>query len=140
MSQLSQFIAHHWIMILSLCFVALLIIINEWFSSKQQAEKLSPQRLVNLMNHDDVKVFDLRSNELYKSGHIVNAQQVSKDDFNKAAMQKLKDIPFALVCDTGIHSSARAADLKKNGFQNVMVLQGGMRSWQEADLPLVKGK
>lgn len=140
MSQLSQFIGNHWIMVLSLCFIALLILLNEWLSQKQQAQKISAQQLVNLMNHEDIKIFDIRSADAYKSGHIVNSQRVSKDEFNKDSMQKLKDSSFALVCDTGIHSTALASEIKKQGFGQVMVLHGGIRSWQDADLPLVKGK
>jgi rhodanese-related sulfurtransferase len=30
--------------------------------------------------------------------------------------------------------------LRKAGFANVSVLEGGIRAWQMADLPLVKGR
>ena len=92
------------------------------------------------MNHEGIKIFDIRSADAYKSGHIVDAQRISKDEFSKNNMQKLKESPLALVCDTGTHSTALASEVKKQGFGQVMVLHGGIRSWQDADLPLVKGK
>ncbi|MEG3193837.1 rhodanese-like domain-containing protein, partial [Lysobacter sp. D1-1-M9] len=30
--------------------------------------------------------------------------------------------------------------LKKAGFEQVYVLEGGIQAWQQADLPLVKGR
>ena len=44
------------------------------------------------------------------------------------------------VCRSGQASSAAAARLKKAGFERVYWLDGGIAAWQQADLPLVKGR
>jgi rhodanese-related sulfurtransferase len=33
-----------------------------------------------------------------------------------------------------------AEKLKTQGFENIEILAGGIQSWQQDDLPLVKGK
>lgn len=140
MSQLSQFIVNHWPLVAGLLIVVVLIIINELASRKHQAQKLSPQGLVHQMNHNDVPVYDLRPVEVYREGHIVNAARVQKDEFDKEPLKNLINKPFVLVCDSGTASTTLANALKQKGFEQVMVLQGGMRAWQETDLPLIKGK
>ena len=47
---------------------------------------------------------------------------------------------MVLVCRTGTASETAAKALKKAGFENVSVLEGGIPSWQQAELPLVKGR
>ena len=37
-------------------------------------------------------------------------------------------------------SAGAAKRLKKAGFENVSWLDGGVAAWQQADLPLVKGR
>jgi rhodanese-related sulfurtransferase len=43
-----------------------------------------------------------------------------------------------LVCETGIHSRKAISEVKKLGFIEVGILDGGVQAWQAAALPLVK--
>jgi len=45
-----------------------------------------------------------------------------------------------LVCKAGQASGDAAKRLRKAGFERVYVLDGGIAAWQQADLPLVKGR
>jgi rhodanese-related sulfurtransferase len=45
-----------------------------------------------------------------------------------------------LVDRTGMTTAPLATRLKKAGFERVHVLEGGIAAWQQADLPLVKGR
>jgi rhodanese-related sulfurtransferase len=51
-----------------------------------------------------------------------------------------KQSPVVLLCRTGNASATAAKVLKKAGFEQVYVLDGGLPAWQAADLPLVKGR
>jgi rhodanese-related sulfurtransferase len=44
------------------------------------------------------------------------------------------------VCRSGNASGDAASKLKKAGFEQVNVLDGGINAWQAAGLPLVKGR
>ena len=98
--------------------------------------------LTSLINHEDAQVFDVSAIADFEKGHIAGAKnivlsQVSPD--NKL-LAKAKDQPVVLVCRTGIQSADAAKKLVKAGFAKIFWLDGGVAAWQQADLPLVKGK
>jgi rhodanese-related sulfurtransferase len=45
-----------------------------------------------------------------------------------------------LVCKTGQSANAAAARLRTAGFARVYVLDGGVDGWQQAGLPLARGR
>jgi rhodanese-related sulfurtransferase len=45
-----------------------------------------------------------------------------------------------LVCKAGQTAGDAAKRLRKAGFERVHILDGGIGAWQQADLPLVKGR
>jgi rhodanese-related sulfurtransferase len=55
-------------------------------------------------------------------------------------LAKVKDLPVVLACRNGVGSADAAKRLVKAGFKQVFWLDGGVAAWQQADLPLVKGK
>jgi len=98
--------------------------------------------LTALINREDAQVFDVSAIADFEKGHIAGAKnivlsQVSPD--NKL-LAKAKDQPVVLVCRTGMQSADAAKKLVKAGFAKIFWLDGGVAAWQQADLPLVKGK
>ncbi|KTD50292.1 rhodanese domain-containing protein [Legionella quinlivanii] len=140
MGQLGQFIVNHWALWLGLILILLLILINEIQSQKKRAKEVSPQQAVHFINRDDATVIDLRDLETYRKGHIINSVRASVEDFEQQSLDKYKDKPIILVCAKGLQSTALAAKLRAQGFTAPMILAGGISAWQNADLPLVKGK
>ncbi|QBR84922.1 rhodanese-like domain-containing protein [Legionella israelensis] len=140
MEHLGQFIINHWHLWLALIIIILFIVINETIAQKKKAKEISPQSTVDLINHQGAKVIDMRDKESFKNGHIIDAVNASADDFEKGRMDKYKDKPLVLVCARGLQSATFAAKLQSQGFQQVMVLNGGMNNWQAANMPIVKGK
>ncbi len=140
MGQLGQFIINHWVLWSILVIVLILIYINELLTQKKQAKELSPQAAVNLINHENATVIDLRDADTFTKGHIIDAIRVSAEDFNQQRMAKYKEKPIILVCAKGLQTAQLATKLKQQGFTQAMVLAGGMAAWQAADLPTIKGK
>jgi len=140
MGQLAQFITNHWELWLALVLILLAIYINELISQKKRAKELSPQAAVNLINHENAVVVDLRDAESFSKGHIIDAIRASAEDFGQQRMKKYKDKAIILVCAKGLQATSLASKLKKEGFLQVMVLSGGLAAWQAAELPIVKGK
>lgn len=139
MEQLSQFAIHHWELCTAFIAIFLLILINELISQKKASLSLSPQSAVEKINHDDATVLDIRSQELFSAGHIINALRVNSNDFDQPRLQKYKTKPIIIVCAKGIEAHALGNKLKSQGFTNAMVLAGGLTAWQAAGLPLIKG-
>lgn len=140
MSQFMQFVLNHWILWSALVVILVMIAINELTMSKQQGKSVSPQGAVGMMNHDDAVVIDIRNQDAFREGHIIESLSVSAKQLEEKKMNKYKSKPIILVCANGIHSTQLAPKLKHAGFSNVIALKGGINAWKEAQLPLVKGK
>jgi rhodanese-related sulfurtransferase len=88
---------------------------------------------------------DARSPELYERGHIEGALNLPWEDFEKRFREVLKGISHDAVlvtyCDGEGCSQSHDLSLAlfKEGYNNVRVLVGGWRLWQEAQLPVAKG-
>jgi rhodanese-related sulfurtransferase len=51
-----------------------------------------------------------------------------------------KSRPVVLVCKSGQSADGAAGKLRKAGFERVFVLAGGIDGWQQAGLPLARGR
>ncbi len=140
MGQAGQFILNHWALCLAFVSILLLIFISELLTQRKQAKSLSPTAAIELINHEQAVVIDLRDPETFRAGHIIGAICVPSDDFNQKRMEKYKSKPLILVCARGLQSATMATKLREQGFTSPMTLAGGITAWQAASLPLVKGK
>lgn len=139
-ANIGPFITNHWQLWLALIGILLLIFVNELLSQRKRGKELSPAAAIELINHEDATVFDLREVEVFRAGHIIEAIRVSADDFTQQRMHKYKTKPIILVCAKGLQSAALATKLRADGYSQPMVLAGGVAAWTGTNLPLVKGK
>jgi rhodanese-related sulfurtransferase len=137
MKQLSEFIINHWQLSGALVVLIILMFINELISQKNKTKELDPQMAVDLINNAEAVVIDIREKDLFKKGHIIDSINASADDFNLPKMNKYKEKKLILVCAKGIQAASVASKIRPLGFQP-LVLKGGITSWQQADLPLIK--
>lgn len=138
MDHFYEFLSHHYTLALTGLVVIILIGINEWFAQYHRAQTITTAKMLDLINHEDAVILDLRDEESFRAGHIIRAIRSNPNDIQKS--KKYKTIPIVLICAVGDISTATALNLKKSGFEQVHVLSGGMSSWRAAELPLIKGK
>ena len=139
MDQIISFCIKHWPLCVSLITIILLIIANEFLNKKQQGKSLSPQAVINLINHQKAIIFDLRPIDAYNKGHIINALHTTFEELQQQKMSKHKTKSVILVCTKGIQAAALAPKVRALGFNEVIVLSGGISAWQNENLPLIKG-
>jgi len=127
---------------LALVVLTVLIIGNEVARLMRGYKSLRPAELTLLINQENAQVFDLRAYNDFQKGHIAGSKNVlmSQFDPDTKPLVSAKALPVVLVCQTGMSVAAAAKRLKKAGFERVHILDGGIAAWQQADLPLVKGK
>ena len=103
---------------------------------------LRPAGLTALVNRDNALVIDLSPSADFEKGHIPGSRNVAMSQFDpeKPQLASAKSLPVVAVCRTGQASATAAARLKKAGFEQVYWLDGGIAAWQQADLPLAKGR
>lgn len=142
MEQIFDFLARHWF--LTGTFVLLLIWLLQTGSSKvvQGMELLTAAEAINKVNHENGIFVDIRGNEQFDNGHIVNSLNIPLADLenNLKKLAKAKKKPVIVVCQIGQSAIKGAKLLKDKEFDSVYVLQGGIREWSSASLPLVQSK
>lgn len=136
--QLFTFVMNHWSLWLAFLGVLFLMFANEHFVKKKGPKHLTPSAAVNAINHDKAIIVDIRDAEAFRQSHIVDAANLPNAPLNQ--LEKYKTKPFILVCARGLQSPPLAVKLRKQGFNQVMVLTGGIAAWKAASLPLIKGK
>jgi len=95
---------------------------------------------LQLINHKNALVLDVREDNEYKMGHVLNSRQIplGKLDERIGELEKYKEQPIVVVCRTGARSCSAYVTLGKHGFTQVYNLAGGVMAWQKANLPLEK--
>ena len=118
------------------------IIANEVSRLLRSYKSLRPAEVTSLINRENALVVDLRPFADYEKGHIAGSKNVLMSQFDPESKQlaSAKALPIVLVCQSGITVAGAAKRLKSAGFERVHVLEGGIAAWQQAELPLVRGK
>ena len=101
---------------------------------------LSPNEAVQLINREKAVVVDVCSVEEYAAGHITGARHVPLADLatRLGEVAKNKANPVILVCASGMRSKRAMAVARKLGYEKAYSLQGGLKAWKEANLPVQK--
>ena len=139
---LLAFAGRHPILLLALAGLTLAIVFNELASLLRGVKGVGPAALTALINRDSALVVDLRPQADFEKGHIPGARNVQMSQFDPENKQlaPARALPVVLVCKAGQTSGDAARRLRKAGFERVFVLDGGIGAWQQADLPLAKGR
>jgi rhodanese-related sulfurtransferase len=142
MAQLLEFIGNHGIMVGAFIAVLAMLIWNIISDAVQGLESIPPLQAVGLINHDNALVLDVREANEFETAHIINALHISLGSLanNLAKLDKYRQQPIIVGCASGNRSSHACRILKKNDFEKVYNLKGGMLAWQSAGLPTAKGK
>ncbi len=95
---------------------------------------------VEMLNRKDAVMIDVRETAEFNGGHAPNAKNIPVGELDKRAgeLEKWKNRPALVVCQTGGRSHAATAALRKIGFKEVVVLAGDMGAWQQANMPVEK--
>lgn len=136
LNMLSVFVMQHWVLCATGLGLLVLLGVNEWWSQRQSPRQISAQEVVSHINDQGAVVIDIRAQDAYDGGHMTGAIRIASDDKKRFKPYQAKSI--VLVCQRGITAMTLAQTLKKEGFQSVMVLKGGMSAWQAEGLPTIK--
>ena len=95
---------------------------------------------LQLINHKNALVLDVREQSEYEAGHILNSRLIPLGKLKErmGELEKLKDQSIVVVCRSGNRSGTACYLLGKQGFTQAYNLAGGVQAWQKANLPLEK--
>jgi rhodanese-related sulfurtransferase len=136
------FAGRHPYLSLGLAGLTVALVFNEVSALFRGYKGLQPAGLTALVNRDNALVVDLRPSADFEKGHVPGAKNVQMSQFDPENKQlaAARALPVVLVCKAGQTSGAAAKRLRKAGFEHVYVLDGGIGAWQQAGLPLTKGR
>ena len=140
--QLQAFASSSPLLSMALVGLTLALIVTEIARLFRGYKALRPAELTTLMNRDNALVVDLSASGDFEKGHIAGSRNVAPSQFDpeNKLLAAAKSLPVVMVCRNGQASAGAAKRLKKAGFEHVHWLDGGVAAWQQADLPLVKGR
>ena len=139
MQQFFAFVVNHWILFLALVVISVLLAATLLSEVLLGFKSVTPAAAIQLINREGAAMLDVREDSEFRAGHIVNAVHVplSALETRLKQLDKMKDKPLIVTCQSG-QLSARACDiLRKHGFTQVYKLGGGLLTWKDAKLPLV---
>jgi rhodanese-related sulfurtransferase len=81
--------------------------------------------------NDDFELIDVRTKSEYESGFIESGLNIDffSDNFESDILSLNKNSKIILYCRTNNRSTKTANLLKKNGFKDISVIQGGITDW-----------
>jgi rhodanese-related sulfurtransferase len=95
---------------------------------------------LQLINHKNAVVLDVREQSEYDSGHVLNSKLIPLGKLKErlGELEKQKNKPIVVVCRSGNRSATACVLLGKQGFDQAYNLAGGVQAWQKNNLPLEK--
>ena len=140
MDQLITFASHNTILVVAIVLVSLMLIHSLVGEKLRGYSSVSPTESTQMINHDDALILDVRESNEYSEGHIINSLHIPLSGLKKRIndLDKHKTKKVIVACRSGHRSSQACATLKKEGFEHVFNLRGGVMVWESANLPLIK--
>lgn len=140
MDQFITFTSNNAMLVIAIVIVSLMLIHSIFGEKLRGYSSVTPAQSTQMINRDDALILDVREDKEYSEGHIINSVHIPlsnlKTRLNDLAKHKSKKVIVA--CRSGHRSSQACANLKKEGFEQVFNLKGGVMAWESANLPLVK--
>jgi len=140
MDRYVEFFSNHFILGSAWLAVAGMLIFSFFGSRLRGFASVNPARATQLINREDAVVLDVREDNEYRDGHIVNSLHIPvsylKDRLKD--LEKYRDKPIIVGCRSGQRSSQACAMLRKQGFNSVYNLSGGIMAWKNDNLPLTR--
>ncbi len=135
-----SFVETNWMLILVMFLSGAMLLwpfVQRRFSPMKEIGNLNATHLIN---HQDAVLLDVRETKELEGGKLPNAVQIplSQLDARAAELAKMTGRPIIVYCARGQRSRMAGAGLAKLGFTEIYQLNGGVRAWKDAGLPLEK--
>ena len=104
------------------------------------AANVSATEAVMLMSRSKPLILDVRDATEFAAGHIQGAKNIPMAELagRIKEIEKFKDKPVLVHCQRGMRAKSACSILRAQQFSQLHNLQGGLDTWVEAKLPLIK--
>ena len=106
---------------------------------------ISPQELAARQQRGDVcELIDVRTPVEFREVHVSFARNVPLDRLNPQALMNARngvsDQPLYVICRSGNRANQACERIVAAGFTNIVNVAGGTLAWEQAGLPVTRGK
>ena len=138
MGQFLEFIGNHPLLFTALIVLILMFLMNESRRKLLGFKEIKAAEAVALINSEDALMLDVRGETDFKEGHIVNARNIPLGllEGRVDEISEYKSKPVIVYCRTGQQAARAGAVLKKQGFDSIYKLNGGIMAWRDANMPI----
>jgi len=124
------------LMLIGIAVMSGLMLLWPTIQRKRAGLSLTATQAVQMINHEDALVIDVRPLATYQNGHIPNSRNIPLSELEGKAASLPKGKPVILTCDRGQISVGAASKLRQAGIERVAVLEGGLNAWAQAGMPI----
>jgi hydroxyacylglutathione hydrolase len=104
--------------------------------SLPELQQVTVTQLSERLRTGGVRLFDVRREGEWQSGHIEQAELWPLDRFREALPNSDKNGAVAVHCKSGYRSTIACSLLMRAGYRNVVNVEGGFDAWENAKLPV----
>lgn len=140
MEHLPEFIANHLFLVSLFIGILCLLLWNLFGTAASGIQEIGPAEMTRMMNREKAVVLDIRDEQEFSNGHILNAMNIPARKLAEQVndLSKYKDRPLIFACKQGIDSVRAARIAKHAGVEKIYCLKGGVQAWKNANMPLLR--
>lgn len=122
------------------CFASLLLVTMALAASTNIVHHVNPVEAQKLITSRKVVVLDVRTPKEFVAGHIAGATNINflAADFSKAVSNLDTNQTYLVHCAVGGRSTQALPVLTKLPLSSLYHLDGGIKAWEKAGLPVEK--
>lgn len=114
-------------------------------SSTQSLSTITPRELFAKHERGEpIDLIDVRTPAEYREVHATIARLVPLDALDPARVMGSRPVPAGeplyVICRSGSRGKMACDRLTSAGFTNLVNVEGGTQAWEQAGLPVVRGK
>jgi rhodanese-related sulfurtransferase len=100
---------------------------------------ISPVELQKILTvQPSSSLIDVRTPIEFAEAHVPQAQNIPLDELKPSSLQLRKDQPLYLLCRSGQRATKAAEKFSREGFSQLIIVEGGTLAWIEANLPVTR--
>lgn len=117
-------------------FSALVFLVNHINAVAQQIKLTEFEAQLN--STKNAQILDVRTASEFGGGHLIGAKNINvkEADFEQKIQNLDKNQPLFVYCLSGGRSKTAHEILEKNGFTNILELEGGYLKWSSENKPV----
>lgn len=113
-----------WIIIIGVA-----IIVARRFMPAKGVQSITSQEAQKLMKDKNVQFIDVRTPGEFRANHRKPFKNIPLSDLKRRSDEINREHSVVLVCQSGMRSSKAAKLLKKQGYNKLYNVKGGMGAW-----------